>query len=152
MLLFLPKAQTNNSAAVRLDAASACSRSASARFQMMLDRGQDKDWFSSSEIIIEAVLGGLGVYLFVVHMLTAEKPFIPPRIFKDRNFVASLATMFMVGMVLLASSALLAPYLQMLANYPVATAGLMLAPRGIGTMAAMMIAGRLSARASIRAS
>ena len=47
--------------------------------QMMLDRGQDKDWFTSGEIIIEAVLAGLGLYLFVVHMLTAEKPFIPPR-------------------------------------------------------------------------
>ena len=56
--------------------------------QMMLDRGQDQDWFSSSEIIIEAVLGGLGVYLFVVHMVTAKKPFIPPALFKDRNFAA----------------------------------------------------------------
>ena len=46
--------------------------------QLMLDRGQDKDWFGSPEIIIEAVLAGLGIYLFVVHMLTAEKPFIPP--------------------------------------------------------------------------
>ena len=40
--------------------------------QMMLDRGQDQDWFTSREIIVEAVLGGLGIYLFVVHMLTAR--------------------------------------------------------------------------------
>ncbi len=46
--------------------------------QMMLDRGQDQDWFTSTEIIAEAVLGGLGVYLFIVHMITAKKPFIPP--------------------------------------------------------------------------
>src|ERR1700743_3799294 len=45
--------------------------------QMMLDRGQDQDWFTSREVIIEAVLGGLGVYLFIVHMITAKKPFIP---------------------------------------------------------------------------
>ena len=51
---------------------------ASARMQMMLDRGQDQDWFSSREIIVEAVLAGLGLYLFIVHMLTAERPFIPP--------------------------------------------------------------------------
>ncbi len=76
---------------------------------MMLDRGQDKDWFTSGEIIIEAVLAGLGLYLFVVHVLTAEKPFITPRIFRDRNFSASLLMMFAVGMVLLATSALLAP-------------------------------------------
>src|SRR3954471_7282154 len=46
-------------------------------FQLMLDRGQDQDWFGSREIVIEAVLGGLGLYLFVVHLLTAEKPFMP---------------------------------------------------------------------------
>ncbi len=115
-------------------------------FQLMLDRGQDQDWFGSREIVVEAVLAGLGTYLFVVHLLTAEKPFLPPRIFRDRNFAASLAVMFSVGMILLASSALLAPWLQTLAGYPVAAAGLILAPRGLGTMAAMMISGRLTSR------
>ena len=115
-------------------------------FQLMLDRGQDKDWFSSREIVIEAVLAGLGIYLFVMHLLTAERPFISPRLFKDRNLSASLVVMFAVGMVLLASSALLAPWLQTLGGYPVETAGLVMAPRGFGTMAAMMVAGRLSGR------
>jgi DHA2 family multidrug resistance protein len=58
--------------------------------------------------------------------------------------------MFAVGVVLLATSALLAPWLQTLGDYPVATAGLVMAPRGIGTMAAMMIAGRLSSRVDPR--
>ena len=119
-------------------------------FQLMLDRGQDKDWFGSNEIIIEAVLAGVGIYLFVVHLLTAERPFLPPRIFRDRNFAASLAVMFSVGLILLASAALLAPWLQTLSNYPVASAGLILAPRGLGTMAAMMISGRLSGRVDPR--
>ena len=118
--------------------------------QMMLDRGQDKDWFSSGEIITEAVLAGLGIYLFIVHLMTSDKPFITPRIFRDRNYSASLAMMFAVGVVLLATSALLAPWLQNLGNYPVATAGLVMAPRGIGTMAAMMIAGKLSSRVDPR--
>ena len=112
-------------------------------FQMMLDRGQDQDWFSSREIIIEAVLAGLGLYLFVVHLLTADKPFIPREVFKDRNFCTAVFMMFFVGMVLLASSALLAPYLQNLGGYPVYTAGLTMAPRGFGTMAAMLLAGRV---------
>ncbi len=119
-------------------------------FQMMLDRGQDKDWFGSGEIITEAVLAGLGMYLFLVHLMTSSKPFISPRIFKDINFSASLVMMFAVGVVLLATSALLAPWLQTLGNYPVATAGLVMAPRGIGTMAAMMISGRLSSRVDPR--
>ncbi len=114
-------------------------------FQLMLDRGETMDWFGSYEIIIEAVLAVLGFYLFVVHMLTADsKPFITPSVFKDRNLGAGMLMMFAVGMVLLAVSALLAPWLQELGGYPVEAAGLIMAPRGFGTMAAMLIAGRLS--------
>jgi DHA2 family multidrug resistance protein len=118
--------------------------------QMMLDRGQDQDWFSSREIITEAVLGGLGLYLFIAHMLTAKKPFIPLVVFKDRNFSAGLVLMFVTGTILVSSSSLMAPWLQNLANYPVETAGLIMAPRGIGTMAAMMTGGRLSNRVDPR--
>jgi DHA2 family multidrug resistance protein len=113
---------------------------------MMLDRGQNQDWFTSGEIISEDVLGGLGLYLFGVHMLTAKKPFIPPVIFKDRNFSAGLMMMFTTGTILVSSSSLMAPWLQNLANYPVETAGLIMAPRGIGTMVAMMLSGRLSSK------
>jgi DHA2 family multidrug resistance protein len=121
-----------------------------AGLQLMLDRGETQDWFGSTEIIIEAVMAALGFYLFIVHMLTAEKPFITPSVFKDRNLSASLLLMFAVGMVLLAVSALLAPWLQGLGGYPVETAGIVMAPRGVGTMAAMMIAGRLSNKVDAR--
>jgi len=121
-----------------------------AGLQLVLDRGETQDWFGSTEIIIEAVMAALGFYLFIVHMLTADKPFITPRVFRDRNLSAGLLVMFAVGMVLLAVSALLAPWLQDLANYPVETAGLAMAPRGLGTMAAMMIAGRLSDKVDAR--
>ena len=114
--------------------------------QMMLDRGQDQDWFSSAEVITEAVLGGLGIYLFAVHMFTGTKPFIPPAMFRNRNFTAGAVMMFATGTILVSSSSLMAPWLQNLANYPVETSGLIMAPRGIGTMAAMMIGGRLTAR------
>jgi DHA2 family multidrug resistance protein len=112
--------------------------------QMMLDRGERLDWFTSPEIIIEAVLCGLAFYLFVVQMATAKQPFITPRIFKDRNFVAGLVFIFILGIVLLATMALLTPFLQTLMGYPVLTAGLVLSPRGLGTMLAMLIAGRLT--------
>ena len=111
--------------------------------QLMLDRGEQKDWFSSSEILIEATLAGLGLYLFVVHVWLAEKPFITPRIFRDVNFMSGFLMMFAICMVLLASSAVLAPYLETLAGYPVREAGLLMAPRGLGSMASMLIAGRL---------
>ena len=115
-------------------------------FQMMLDRGQHQDWFSSPEIILEAVLGALGVYLFAVHMMTGTKPFIPPAMFRDRNFSAGAAVMFAAGTVLVSSSSLMAPWLQTLANYPVETSGLIMGPRGLGTMAAMLTGGRLTSR------
>ncbi len=114
--------------------------------QLMLDRGQDQDWFTSREIMVEAVLGGLGIYLFIVHMFTGRRPFIPPALFTDRNFAAGVAMMFAAGTILVSSSALMAPWLQNLANYPVDTAGLIMAPRGAGTMLAMVLGGRLAAR------
>src|SRR5690606_39853012 len=97
--------------------------------QLMLDRGDSEDWFASGEIVLEAVLSGLALYLFVVHMFTARKPFLEPGLFKDRNFVAGLLLIFMVGVMLLATLALLPPFLRNLLGFPVVTAGLVLAPR-----------------------
>lgn len=114
--------------------------------QMMLDRGQEEDWFSSTEIVAECVLAVLGLYLFVVHMATAEKPFIPRVIFTDRNFTSAMIMMFCTGSILVSSSALLSSYLQNLSGYGVAEAGQAMAPRGIGTMAAMLIASRLGGK------
>jgi DHA2 family multidrug resistance protein len=112
--------------------------------QLLLDRGTTKGWFGSAEIVIEAIIAGIAFYLFLVHMLTAKKPFIPLSIFKDRNFVGGLVLMFVMGMVLLASSALLSPYLQNLSGRTVTETGFLMVPRGLGTMFAMMFAGRLT--------
>ena len=118
--------------------------------QMMLDRGGEQDWFASPEIWLEFALAGLGLYLFVVHVMLAEKPFLSPRIFADVNFTSGFLVMFAVGMVLLASSALFAPYLQTLGGYPVRDAGVLMVPRGLGTIFAMMIAGRLTQKVDPR--
>ena len=118
--------------------------------QMTFDRGQSQDWFSSNEIVFEALAGGLFLYLFLVHMFTAKRPFIDPALFKDRNLVLGLVFIFIMGIVLLATLALLPPYLQNLAGYPVITTGFVLAPRGIGTMFAMMLVGRLINRIDAR--
>ena len=81
---------------------------------------------------------------------TVKQPFIDPHIFKDRNFTIGLCFIFVVGIILLASLALITPYLQNLMGYPVITAGMVLAPRGIGTMVAMMIVGRIINRVDPR--
>src|SRR3982074_1020806 len=111
--------------------------------QLLLDRGERLDWFASREIQLEAALCVLGFYLFTVQTLTARNPFLDPALFRDRNFVIGIVLIFVVGAVLLATLALLTPYLETLMNYPVLTAGLVLAPRGFGTMLAMVIAGQL---------
>ena len=115
-----------------------------ASLQLLLDRGTTKDWFSSPEIVMEGLIAGIALYLFVVHMFTAKKPFIPVVIFKDRNFISGLVLMFVMGLVLLASSALLSPYLQSLAGRSVTQTGFLMVPRGFGVMFAMMFAGRLT--------
>jgi MFS transporter, DHA2 family, multidrug resistance protein len=112
--------------------------------QLMLDRGQVQDWFSAREIVVEAVLAGLGFYLFVVHMFTAKQPFLPPGLFKDRNFVSGVLMVLFTATVMLASSALMAPYLESLAGYPVEAAGWLMVPRGIGVMIGMQLASWLS--------
>jgi len=118
--------------------------------QLMLDRGHLLDWFSSSEIIVEASLCALCCYLFFVHMFTARRPFLDLAIFKDRSFSSGLCFMLMIGFVTIASILLMPPYLQNLKGYPVVTTGLALAPRGLGTMVAMFVVGRLVNRTDPR--
>jgi MFS transporter, DHA2 family, multidrug resistance protein len=118
--------------------------------QMMLDRGELKDWFGSPEIIIEGGLAAAGLYVFLAHSLTARHPFLHLSLFRDRNFVAGLVLIFVVGSILLATLALLPPMLQNLMDYPVITTGLVTAPRGVGMMISMVLAGRLINRADTR--
>src|SRR5579863_1123367 len=111
--------------------------------QMMLDRGQDQGWFDSNEIIVEALLSAVGFYFFFADALTSERPFIPIRIFRDWNFSIAVMFMFLIGIILLATMALVTPYIQNLMGYPVLASGYLLGTRGIGTFFAMMAVGRL---------
>jgi MFS transporter, DHA2 family, multidrug resistance protein len=118
--------------------------------QMMLDRGERQDWFSSPEIIIECGLLVCGLWMFAIHASGEEHPYIDLHLFKDRNFVVSTLVGLVVFTTLFAAMALIPPFAQNLLNYPVITTGWVLMPRGIGTMLAMMLAGRLSARVDPR--
>ena len=118
--------------------------------QILLDRGEERDWFGSGEIWIEAIIAASAFYLFLVHTFTAREPFVRPSLFRDRNFTAGMLFIAVVGLTYYASLALQPPYLQGLMNYPVVTAGLVMGPRGIGTMAAMLAAGQLIGRIDTR--
>ena len=118
--------------------------------QILLDRGEELDWFGSGEIVTEAIVAGSAFYLFLVHTFTARDPFVRPSLFRDRNFSAGVLFIFVVGLTYYASMALQPLYLQNLMNYPVVTAGLTIGPRGVGTMGAMLIVGRLIGRVDTR--
>lgn len=117
---------------------------AAGTFQLILDRGQTQDWFNSTEIIVEAVIAGLCFYLFVVHMLTADKPFLPPALFRDRNFFAGIMMVSCVSALMLSTASLMAPFLQQMAKYSAIDSGIAMAPRGLGTMISMFVASFLA--------
>ena len=114
--------------------------------QFMLDRGDRLDWFQSAEIILEAGLAVSALWAFAVHTATAEQPIFELALFKDRNFSVSMMFMFLLGIMLFSSMALLPPMLQTLYGYPVLTAGIVVAPRGAGTLLAMGLGGHLASR------
>jgi MFS transporter, DHA2 family, multidrug resistance protein len=119
--------------------------------QMLLDRGELKDWFGSREIWVEATIAGLCFYLFIVHTATAtDRSFLNRGLLRDANCVAGTVMMFLVGIPLYGTMTLLPTMLQDLMNYPVFTTGLVTAPRGVGTMTAIIVVARLTGRVDTR--
>lgn len=119
--------------------------------QMLLDRGEQVEWFEALEIQLYAIAAALGLYLFIVHSRTCKTPFLSPQLFRDRNYVSGVVFIFVVGITLLATMALLPPFLQQWKGYPVVTTGMILMPRGIGTMISMILVGKLMQRFDPRA-
>jgi DHA2 family multidrug resistance protein len=143
--------ETKISAAARIDWLGFGSLSvAIAAMQVFLDRGAQLDWFSSLEILIEATVCVSAFYIFLVHTFTAKDSFVNPKLFLDRNFSVGMLFIFIVGITYLASMSLLTPYLQTLMGYPIVTAGLVMGPRGLGTMACMFLVGRLIGKVDTR--
>jgi DHA2 family multidrug resistance protein len=114
--------------------------------QLMLDRGEQLGWFDSGEIVMTAAVSAAAFYIFLAHTLTTSRPFIEIGIFRDRNFAIGLAFMFVVGILLVATMAVMAPFLQSVMGYPIIDVGLLLGSRGIGMAIGMVGAGRLITR------
>jgi DHA2 family multidrug resistance protein len=112
-------------------------------FQLMLDRGTTKDWFSSSEICIEAGFAATAFSMYLAHTLTAEHPLFPTQLFKDRNFVTSAIFSFFFSLLLFCSFALLPMMMQELLGYSVIHSGMLSAPRGVTMLAVLMVMGRI---------
>jgi DHA2 family multidrug resistance protein len=119
-------------------------------FQLMLDRGEQLDWFGSREIMVEAVVSAVAAGMFVLHMLTDDHPFLPRDLFKDRNLMLGISFTAVTGLLMIVTATLLPPFLQQLKGYPVFTTGVVMAPRGIGTMISMFVVSRMIGRVDAR--
>jgi DHA2 family multidrug resistance protein len=119
-------------------------------FQLMLDRGERNDWFQSKEIIFEAVLAALALYIFIVHSATTRRPFLNFAVFRDHNFVIGVVLIFLFGLNVFSALLLMPLFLQDIQGYPVITAGIIISVRGVGTAVGMIVAGRLAGKIEFR--
>jgi DHA2 family multidrug resistance protein len=117
-----------------------------AGLQLFLDRGEQNDWLSSWEVRIELGVAIAATWMFIVHMTTSRQPLFDRSMFADRNFATSLLFMAVTGVLLLAGLALLPPLLQNMYGYSVLQSGILTAPRGVGTLISMLMAGRLTGK------
>jgi len=118
--------------------------------QLLLDRGAEIGWFEAPEAWIELGLCLTGIWVFIVHCATTEHPFVDLKIFRDRNFSMGLVFIFIVGLTMFSGLALLPPLLQNLMGYPVIETGIVMAPRGVGTLLSMIVVGRLVGKLDAR--
>lgn len=117
-----------------------------AALQFMLDRGETEGWFDSPTIIIAASIIVLCFYLFVVHSMTTDNPFISKEVISNRNFMIGMIFMFAIGILVLSINVIMPLFLQNVRDFPVVLAGLVMLPRGVGTAIGLTLAGRLGER------
>src|SRR5215475_12100908 len=118
--------------------------------QILLDKGQEEDWFGSNFILTLFILCVVGLGLFVFRELTTDHPVVNLRIFKNRTYSTGVFLMTVLGFVLYGSTVLLPLWLQTLMGYPALTAGLAMLPRGLGSFLFMPVVGILMGKIEAR--
>lgn len=121
-----------------------------ASLQFMLDRGQHEDWFESWEILITLGIAVSALWVFIVHSATAKNPLFDRQMMYNRTFLTALLFGMLIGLMMFGIFALLPPMMQNLYGYTVFDTGVLLAPRGLGILIAMAVAGRLIQRVDPR--
>jgi DHA2 family multidrug resistance protein len=114
--------------------------------QLVLDKGQESDWFSATWICWTAALSVVALVAFIARELTNKDPIVQLRVLLNRNFAVGTLLTGLYGFVLYSSTALLPLFLQTLLGYPALDSGLAVSPRGIGSMLSMIVAGALASR------
>jgi DHA2 family multidrug resistance protein len=111
--------------------------------QLVLDKGQEDEWFASSFITWFAILSATAAIAFVIWELRSKDPIVDLRVLANRNFAVGTSLMIVMGIVLYGTIALLPLFLQTLMGYPAVTSGMAVSPRGFGAIASMLIVGQL---------
>ncbi len=118
--------------------------------QIMLDKGQEEDWFGSKFIITLAILAFAGIVFFVFNELFENQPIVNLRVFKNRSYATGVLMMTVLGFVLYGATVLIPIYLQQLLGYSALDAGWAMLPRGLGSFIAMPFVGILMSRFEAR--
>jgi DHA2 family multidrug resistance protein len=114
--------------------------------QLLLDKGQEEDWFSSHLMVVLAVVAALALVVFVVYEWMSDDPIVDLHVFRNRTYSTGVFLMTVLGFVLYGSLVLLPIMLQTLLGYPSLEAGIAMAPRGIGSFIGMPVMGLLIGR------
>ncbi len=109
--------------------------------QVILDKGQEDDWFGANWIVVATAVAVCALALFIVHELYTKNPVVHLRVFKNRTYAAGVFLMTMVGFVLYGSLLLVPIFLQTMLGYPALNAGIAMAPRGLGSFLMMPVVG-----------
>ncbi len=111
--------------------------------QIMLDKGQEEDWFSSSSIRTLAAVATVAMIAFLIRELTTDEPVVNFEVLRDRNFAVGTILITVLGVVLYATTAMLPLFLQTLLGYSAFASGMAVSPRGVGAMFSAFAVGRL---------
>ncbi len=111
--------------------------------QVMLDRGEDEDWFGSPFIRVMAVLAAFGIVGGIIWLKTAKHPIVNLDVFKDRNFTMGCVCISAVGGVLYAGAVVIPQFAQTVIGYTATWAGLILSPGGLAIIVLIPIVGVL---------
>ncbi|HWF38376.1 MAG TPA: DHA2 family efflux MFS transporter permease subunit [Candidatus Acidoferrales bacterium] len=118
--------------------------------QVVLDKGQEKDWFSSRFITILAVVSAIALIAFIVYELRTDDPVVDLRVFKNVTYSTGVFLMAVLGVGLYGSLVVIPLVLQTLLGYPPLQAGIAMAPRGLGSFLAMPVVGLILAKVDAR--
>lgn len=118
--------------------------------QIVLDKGQEDDWFGALWVRLAVTAVAIALVLFLVHAMRSKSPLVNLRIFKDRNFSVGCLLMLMLGVSIYSTITILPLFYQELLGYTAFAAGLVVGPRGIGSIVGMPVIGLLSAKIDAR--